>query len=67
MVVHSVIPALNKLRQEDLEFKATLGCINRPGVKKKRNKNPKPKQKSEYKFFSASQGTFIKRFTICWP
>jgi hypothetical protein len=31
-----VIPALGRLRQEDLEFEPDLGCRTRPCLKKKR-------------------------------
>jgi hypothetical protein len=33
----TVITALKRLRQEDLEFKANLGYIARPHLKKKEN------------------------------
>jgi hypothetical protein len=32
----TVIPGLGRLRQENLEFKANLGYIDRPYLKKKR-------------------------------
>jgi hypothetical protein len=34
--VHILNPALVRLRQEDLEFKANLGCIEGPDSKKRR-------------------------------
>jgi hypothetical protein len=33
-----VIPALGRLRQEDLKFEASLGCIAKPYLKKTRRK-----------------------------
>jgi hypothetical protein len=36
-----VIPALRRLGQEDLKFKASLGYIERPRLKKKKKKNTK--------------------------
>jgi hypothetical protein len=33
VVVHTVIPILRGLRQEDYEFETRLGCIDRPCLK----------------------------------
>jgi hypothetical protein len=39
MLVHmAIIPALGRLRQEDHEFKASLGCLVRPCLKKSNQK-----------------------------
>jgi hypothetical protein len=38
VVVHAVIPALEKLRQEDCEFETNLGYRARPCLRKKQNK-----------------------------
>jgi hypothetical protein len=42
-----VIPALERLRQEDLKFKSSLGCLVRPCLKKKKKVNAN----SRFKFF----------------
>jgi hypothetical protein len=41
----SAIPALRKLRQKNYEFKANLGYIVRPYLKKKKKKQTKSKKK----------------------
>jgi hypothetical protein len=38
VVVHTVIPALRSLRQEDIEFETSLGYIARPCLKIKEEK-----------------------------
>jgi hypothetical protein len=35
-----VIPTLRRLRQEHQQFKASLGCIARSYLEKKKEKNP---------------------------
>jgi hypothetical protein len=35
VMVHTLIPAMRKLRQEDLEFKVSMGYIARPCLKNK--------------------------------
>jgi hypothetical protein len=40
----SIIPALQRLRQEDLEFKVSLGCIVRPYLCKKKKKKEREKE-----------------------
>jgi hypothetical protein len=39
-----VIPALRKLRQEDCEVQARLGCTSRPWLKRKKEKKLSPNQ-----------------------
>jgi hypothetical protein len=38
MVLHSCNPSGQRLRQEDCEFKASLGCIERPYRKREQEK-----------------------------
>jgi hypothetical protein len=47
-VVQPTIPVLRQLRQEDHQFKAILGYMARPYLKKKNEKN-KTKQKTQTK------------------
>jgi hypothetical protein len=42
-----VIPAFGRLRQEDLEFKANVGYIVSPCLKKPKKKNPKAEKRRE--------------------
>jgi hypothetical protein len=43
LVVHTIIPALRRLRQEDHNFKASLGYIGKPCPKTKKRKVDKRK------------------------
>jgi hypothetical protein len=43
----SLIPTFRKQKQEDLEFKASLGYIARTCLKKNKNKNKVTKSKLE--------------------
>jgi hypothetical protein len=43
----SIIPAVRRLRQEDLEFKASLGYTAKPCLKKENKKKRKEKEKEK--------------------
>jgi hypothetical protein len=43
----SVIPALEKLKQKDHKFEASIGCIVRPFLSNQRKNKNKPKNKAK--------------------
>jgi hypothetical protein len=44
-VVHTIIPAFGRLRQEDHEFKTSLGYVAKPCLKKRKRKKKERKEK----------------------
>jgi hypothetical protein len=65
MVAQSVILALRRLRQEDHEFEASLGCIHGKTCLKKKNKNKK--QNSKYKKGLVGVGVWLSGRVSTYP